>query len=398
MGLESAPIVMVITLLRSDFKFHGYPEWWEALKTHNLAPKAACIVTSDVSSSHHFLPDSNLDSDDPKFQCETCVLAKTHRIVFPSSDNKNELPFTLVHFDVGGTAKVSSTGKSPFLQGKRGSEEKKSCFEEDKEELLQATNQDVPINWLFSTREHAESICDSTGRLPICERSFSNKEYLDEHLVLEVAHDVSEEQLQNTTPHALPSSQLSCDEETLEVVLESLNMVPYTLPPRSNMGKPKLQYRLDLNAKLEYHINNPAKEKQLVGHQTIRENPGETAFLEQRLLSHCDNHYKPNLSLLNRCNIPHYPSSQLILLNYIIPNSQVQILEQSATMKMAISLVPPVETSPTLSVDASYAVQIRVRAFSPSEILPIRVQASMRSLSSRPSIKKNLSKNADLKP
>ncbi|CAL8138855.1 unnamed protein product [Prunus armeniaca] len=41
---------------------------------------------------------------------------------------------------------------SPFLQGKRGSEEKKSCFEEDKEELLQATNQDVPINSLFSTR------------------------------------------------------------------------------------------------------------------------------------------------------------------------------------------------------------------------------------------------------
>ncbi|CAL8138857.1 unnamed protein product [Prunus armeniaca] len=63
MGLESAPIVMVITLLRSDFKLHGYPEWWEALKTHNLAPKAACIVTSDVSSSHNFLPDSNLDSD-----------------------------------------------------------------------------------------------------------------------------------------------------------------------------------------------------------------------------------------------------------------------------------------------------------------------------------------------
>lgn len=49
MRLESAPIVMVITLLRSAFKLHGYLEWWDALKTHNLAPKAACIVTSDVS-------------------------------------------------------------------------------------------------------------------------------------------------------------------------------------------------------------------------------------------------------------------------------------------------------------------------------------------------------------
>lgn len=115
------------------------------------------------------------------------------------------------------------------------------------------------VDWSFlNSEEHAKSICDSTGQLPICARLFSNKEDPDEHLVPEVAHDVYEEQLQNTTPHALPSSQLSYDEEALEVVLESSNMVPYTLPPRSNRGKPKLQYRLDLNAKSEYHINNHA--------------------------------------------------------------------------------------------------------------------------------------------
>lgn len=53
---------MVITLLRSTFKLHDYPEWSDALKTHNLAPKAACIVTSNVSSSPTFLFDSNLNS------------------------------------------------------------------------------------------------------------------------------------------------------------------------------------------------------------------------------------------------------------------------------------------------------------------------------------------------
>ena len=37
-------------------------------------------------------------------------------------------------------------------------------------------------------------------------------------------------------------------------------------------------------------------------------------------------YYHSNLSLLNRSNIPYYPSSQLILLNYIIPNSQVILL------------------------------------------------------------------------
>ncbi|VVA26412.1 PREDICTED: N-carbamoylputrescine [Prunus dulcis] len=61
-GLETSPIMMVITLLRSAFKLHCYPEWWYALKTHNLAPKAACIVTSNVSSSHNFLYDSNPNS------------------------------------------------------------------------------------------------------------------------------------------------------------------------------------------------------------------------------------------------------------------------------------------------------------------------------------------------
>ncbi|KAI5349062.1 hypothetical protein L3X38_001949 [Prunus dulcis] len=95
---------------------------------------------------------------------------------------------------------------SPSLQGERGSEEKNFCFEEDKEELRQLIDQHIPVDW-----------------------SSSNGEESDEDLVLEVTHDVSEmtndvfeEQLQNTTPPALPSSQSTCDEEALEIsALES---------------------------------------------------------------------------------------------------------------------------------------------------------------------------------
>ncbi|BBN69747.1 hypothetical protein Prudu_1152S000100 [Prunus dulcis] len=89
---------------------------------------------------------------------------------------------------------------SPSLQGEKGSEEENFCFEEDKDELRQLIDQHVPVDW-----------------------SSSNREEPDEDLVLELTHDVSEvtndvfeEQLQNTTPPALPSSQSSCDEEALE--------------------------------------------------------------------------------------------------------------------------------------------------------------------------------------
>lgn len=115
----------------------------------------------------------------------------------------------------------------------RGGVKRRFCFEEDKEELRQLIDQHVHVDW-----------------------SSSNREGPDEDLVLEVTNDVSEvtndifeEQLQNTTPPALPSSQSSCDEEALEVVSEQPSIIPYTLPPRSIKGKPKLQYCPDLNAK-----------------------------------------------------------------------------------------------------------------------------------------------------
>ncbi|KAI5353924.1 hypothetical protein L3X38_006818 [Prunus dulcis] len=42
------------------------------------------------------------------FKCETCILAKSHRTVFPLSDSKAAKPFDLVHSDVWGPARVTS--------------------------------------------------------------------------------------------------------------------------------------------------------------------------------------------------------------------------------------------------------------------------------------------------
>ncbi|CAL9004023.1 unnamed protein product, partial [Prunus brigantina] len=66
-----------------------------------------------------------------------------------------------------------------------------------------------PIDQPFSTREEDSKTTSNV------DRSFSNREDPDEDLVPEVTHDVSE-QLQNTTPYALPSSHLSRDDEAFE--------------------------------------------------------------------------------------------------------------------------------------------------------------------------------------
>ncbi|CAL2267942.1 unnamed protein product [Prunus armeniaca] len=42
------------------------------------------------------------------FQCDTCELAKSHRVPFPLSSNKSLVMFSLVHFDVWGPAKIAT--------------------------------------------------------------------------------------------------------------------------------------------------------------------------------------------------------------------------------------------------------------------------------------------------
>ncbi|XP_070679503.1 uncharacterized protein [Malus domestica] len=50
----------------------------------------------------HLFPSLFRTCSDSKFQCETCVMAKSHRHSFPISDSKATLPFDLIHSDVWG--------------------------------------------------------------------------------------------------------------------------------------------------------------------------------------------------------------------------------------------------------------------------------------------------------
>ncbi|KAI5323968.1 hypothetical protein L3X38_033041 [Prunus dulcis] len=52
--------------------------------------------------------------DVSSFQCDTCELAKSHRVSFPLSSNKSLVPFSLVHSDIWGLLKL------PLRQGRDG--------------------------------------------------------------------------------------------------------------------------------------------------------------------------------------------------------------------------------------------------------------------------------------
>ncbi|CAL8141056.1 unnamed protein product [Prunus armeniaca] len=56
----------------------------------------------------HLFPSLFRYCDKSSFKCETCILAKSHRTVFPLSDNKAAKPFDLVHSNVWGPARVTS--------------------------------------------------------------------------------------------------------------------------------------------------------------------------------------------------------------------------------------------------------------------------------------------------
>ncbi|BBN68958.1 hypothetical protein Prudu_661S000700 [Prunus dulcis] len=46
--------------------------------------------------------------DVSSFQCDTCELAKSHRVPFPLSSNKSLDSFSLIHFDIWGPAKIAT--------------------------------------------------------------------------------------------------------------------------------------------------------------------------------------------------------------------------------------------------------------------------------------------------
>ena len=48
----------------------------------------------------HLLPSLFFDFSISDFQCETCILAKSHRAIYHLHKNKSDVPFSLIHSDV----------------------------------------------------------------------------------------------------------------------------------------------------------------------------------------------------------------------------------------------------------------------------------------------------------
>jgi hypothetical protein len=50
-----------------------------------------------------------------KFECETCIKAKSHRVSYPSSLSKSIFPFDLIHSDVWGPAPISTKTRNKWF-------------------------------------------------------------------------------------------------------------------------------------------------------------------------------------------------------------------------------------------------------------------------------------------
>ncbi|CAL8083793.1 unnamed protein product [Prunus armeniaca] len=56
----------------------------------------------------HLIPDLFSGFKDSDFTCDTCILAKSHRVPYPLSANKCTTPFTLIHSDVWGPSPITA--------------------------------------------------------------------------------------------------------------------------------------------------------------------------------------------------------------------------------------------------------------------------------------------------
>jgi len=56
----------------------------------------------------YLFPELFLNLNYAEFKCETCILAKSHRVSFPISLNKSDTPFALVHSDVWGPSPITT--------------------------------------------------------------------------------------------------------------------------------------------------------------------------------------------------------------------------------------------------------------------------------------------------
>ncbi|CAL8989639.1 unnamed protein product [Prunus brigantina] len=65
----------------------------------------------------HLFPALFLDLDISSLQCETCILAKSHRVSYPISFNKNDKPFALIHSDDNGLLHETTCPYTPQQNG-----------------------------------------------------------------------------------------------------------------------------------------------------------------------------------------------------------------------------------------------------------------------------------------
>jgi hypothetical protein len=57
----------------------------------------------------HLFPDLFSNTMHSNFKCNTCILAKSHRVSYPVSMNKSAIPFALIHSDVWGPSPVTTS-------------------------------------------------------------------------------------------------------------------------------------------------------------------------------------------------------------------------------------------------------------------------------------------------
>ncbi|CAL2245601.1 unnamed protein product [Prunus armeniaca] len=138
------------------FKLHGYPDWWATLKyrgqrnttsndihtkeilghgtkrgglyyvddfSHGVANNVTRPFDSkqqqiwlwhrrlghpSFSYMKHLISDLFSGFKDSDFTCDTCILAKSHRMPYQLSTNKCTTPFTLIHYDVWGPSPITA--------------------------------------------------------------------------------------------------------------------------------------------------------------------------------------------------------------------------------------------------------------------------------------------------
>ena len=57
----------------------------------------------------YLFPDLFSKSPDSDFKCDTCILAKSHRVSYSTSLNKSDIPFALIHSNVWGPSLITTS-------------------------------------------------------------------------------------------------------------------------------------------------------------------------------------------------------------------------------------------------------------------------------------------------